>query len=834
MIDFSKLNLEKNEKIIEPRDIFMSLPSKSKEYEYPRDVQSEVWKDWFDNKDRKNTIIKMNTGSGKTVVGLMILQSCINQGFGPAVYVVPDNFLIEQVRVEAEKLGLSITLEEDSYSFMTKESILIINIHKLVNGKSIFGLREKNNITIGSIIIDDVHACLDTINNQFSISINKEDVEYSKIMQILEKPLLNYCKDEYLDVTQFNDKRTRILVPYWIWQEYNSEVKNLLKQSKSEVIFHFPLLKDEFELCNCIITSSRIEITPKGISLNKIAKFEEAKRRIFMSATLSDDSVFISTMGLTKEELTNIITPKKANDIGDRLFLFPQLINQEITDDEIRVKIKEISVKYNIAVLVPSNKRAEKWVGYADVLVNKDNIEITVRNLKEKHVGLVVFINKYDGVDLPDEACRVVVIDGIPSVRNEFDAYEQIVFPNSERLLCEQIQKIEQGLGRGVRSNNDYCVALLMGMGLADRLIREDGYRYFSTSTKKQYEISNSIWKQLSESGLKPNIDKIIELFNYSLCIPRSVDWVKLSKDSLASLSYGKDAKVNDIDVVLRRAYEISIKRDYYNAALVIEKYKNSISNDVTKGYLMQYMAEYMNFQNKEESQQILLSAKKLNHNLLTPIAGITFSKLLSTNKGQPKQLYDFIKSENLNQNTFSLRLNSLIEKLEFSFDSADLFEMALKEISFLIGIVSSRPELEKRKGPDNLWCLGDGKYLLIECKNETTTSKINKHDCNQLNGSIEWFENEYTGNGFTCFPLMIHNSNVFEYACSPNSDIRIMTPAKLEEFKQQIRLFSTSLFQNENYSNVDEINKLLVQFNLKSENLFDNFSVKHTISSNK
>lgn len=834
MIDFSKLNIEKQDKILEPRDIFMSLPSKSKEYEYPRDVQSEVWKDWFDNKDKKNTIIKMNTGSGKTVVGLMILQSCINQGLGPAVYVVPDNFLIEQVRVEAEKLGLKVTLDENSYSFMTKESILIINIHKLVNGKSIFGMRDKDNITIGSIIIDDVHACLDTINDQYSISINKDDLEYSKIMQILEKPLLNYCKDEYLDVTQFNDKRTRILVPYWIWQDYNSEIKKILKQSKSDVVFHFPLLKDEFELCNCIVTSNRIEITPKGISLNKITKFEEAKRRIFMSATLSDDSVFVTTMGLTKEELTNIITPKKANDIGDRLFIFPQLMNQDISDDEIRGKVKEISSKYNVAVLVPSKKRAEKWLGYADIFVNKDNIELTVKNLKDKHIGLVVFINKYDGIDLPDEACRVVVIDGIPSLRNEFDAYEQVVFPNSERLLCEQIQKIEQGLGRGVRSNNDYCVALLMGMGLADRLIREDGYRYFSTSTKKQYEISSSIWKQLTESGLKPSIDKIIELFDYSLSIPRSVDWVRLSKDSLASLTYNKLSKVNDIDVVLREAYEFSIKRDYISAFYIIEKYKNSISNEVTKGYLMQYMAEYLNFQNKEESQQILLSAKKMNHNLLNPIAGITFSKLLSTNKGQAKQLYDFIKSENLNQNTFLLKVNSLMEKLEFIDDSSDSFEMALKEISLLIGIVSSRPEREKRKGPDNLWCLGDGKYLVIECKNETTTSKINKHDCNQLNGSIEWFENEYSGNGFTCFPLMIHNSSVFEYECSPNSNIRIMTPIKLEEFKRNLKLFSSNLFLNEDYSDVMEINKLLNQFNLKAEKLFENYSVEYTVSANR
>ena len=64
--------------LIHPREIFMALPSKDKQYQYPRDVQAEVWDRWFSIRDKRNTIIKMNTGSGKTIVGLLILQSCLN------------------------------------------------------------------------------------------------------------------------------------------------------------------------------------------------------------------------------------------------------------------------------------------------------------------------------------------------------------------------------------------------------------------------------------------------------------------------------------------------------------------------------------------------------------------------------------------------------------------------------------------------------------------------------------------------------------------------------------------------------------------------------------
>ena len=84
----SKLSSSAKAKTIEPREIFMTLPSKAPGYGYPRDVQSEVWKKWFDIRNEKNVILKMNTGSGKTVVGLIMLQSCLNEEKGPAIYVV--------------------------------------------------------------------------------------------------------------------------------------------------------------------------------------------------------------------------------------------------------------------------------------------------------------------------------------------------------------------------------------------------------------------------------------------------------------------------------------------------------------------------------------------------------------------------------------------------------------------------------------------------------------------------------------------------------------------------------------------------------------------------
>ncbi len=109
-LDFKKLGGgSTSESATEPRWIFAALPLKSAKYGYARDVQSEVWQAWHERCDERDVIIKMNTGGGKTMVGLIALKSALNERVGPAAYITPAICLAEQVRAEAEGLGLEIT-----------------------------------------------------------------------------------------------------------------------------------------------------------------------------------------------------------------------------------------------------------------------------------------------------------------------------------------------------------------------------------------------------------------------------------------------------------------------------------------------------------------------------------------------------------------------------------------------------------------------------------------------------------------------------------------------------------------------------------------------------
>lgn len=82
----------------------------------------------------RDLLIKMNTGTGKTAVGLLMLQSSLNEGRGPALYVSPDNYLALQVRQQARAgLGIETVDDPESSAYLAGQMIAVVNIHKLIH-----------------------------------------------------------------------------------------------------------------------------------------------------------------------------------------------------------------------------------------------------------------------------------------------------------------------------------------------------------------------------------------------------------------------------------------------------------------------------------------------------------------------------------------------------------------------------------------------------------------------------------------------------------------------------------------------------------------------------
>ncbi len=776
MIDFTQLGINSIQKQINPRDIFMALTGKDNKYQYPRDVQGEVWKQWFNVRQNKDTIIKMNTGSGKTLVALLILQSCLNEGVGPALYVVPDKFLVEQVKTQADALGIKVTDTENDLDYQRKKAILVIGIQKLVNGKSIFGLREENNYPIGSVVIDDMHACISCIQEQFSITVPRTNVLYNLIANLFYDDMNAQAEGRFNEIVNSQNTFDNMMVPFWSWQEKITQVYQILASNRENdaVKFKFDLIKDCLKLSHCYISAKEISIIPNCTPIQKITSFDEAKRRIYMSATLPDDSPFSTVMGLDFDKKMTVISPEKANDIGERLIVVPKIINKDITEFEVRNAIAQKAEDYNVVVLVPSYAMAECWKSLGGIVLNSSNISQGIGLIKNNDKGLYVFVNRYDGIDLPDDACRIIVVDGLPNISNMNDRYEQEIVRKSKRIQREQIQRIEQGMGRGVRSSNDYCLVYLLGNQLTNVLYSDDGYEFFSNATKAQFKLSEKMCEQIEGQ----TIDEIMEIGNYLL--ERNSDWVEVCKNGISSVEYVKTINVSKYAVAIRKAFNYALYGDYQKAASMITELVNDEDNVRLKGYYKQMLAEYTNFFDKNSAQQILKSAKKDNMEILNPIEGIQFSKFAIANSSQTQIIIENINQRQLDANKLVLYADTILGDLKFEKDTSKRFENAIRDVFEMIGYNARQPEREVGKGPDDFVMLGTGDYLVIECKNETITDTICKHDCNQLMGSFSWFNNLYQDQEISCVPIMIHNSNIFTYECSPSPQIKIMTPTNV------------------------------------------------------
>ena len=657
------------------------------------------------------------------------------------------------------------------------------------------------------------------------LTIDSQESAYKEIYKCFQESLREQCLTKEFEI--YNRERDAYMqVPFWSWKSKISEISKILIRNKDTewLKFVWPLIRESLPLSRCVVSSDRIEISPHCIPIHMIPSIANACRKIFMTATLVDDSVLSSHFGITRESINKAVIPDTAGDIGDRMILLPQVINPKLTDDEIKRFCKSISQKVNVVVIVPSHERAKYWKDQADLILNTDNLYEEITRLKREKIGLTILVNRYNGIDLPKNACRFLVIDGLPVARRLIDKIEQAILMESSRKSAQLVQKIEQGMGRGVRSKDDYCAVFLMGRNLTSQLYARGALDRFSPGTKAQIDLS----EQISEQIKGEDLSQIRKAIMY--CLDRDETWVSKSKGALAALSYKSSITPDMTTIAQRKAYDFASIKNYSAAVNELEKVVNMVQEKPLKSYIKQCLAEYINFYDQAEAQKTLMSAASENSRVTKPMEGISYHKLESNVMNQARICGNYLRQKFDDPNKIVIEVNGLLESLIFKPETADIFEESLKTIAHYIGFNSQRPEAEYGKGPDVLWEVGDRSYFVIECKNGATTDTISKRDCNQLNGSGEWFTNSYDK---TChfIPILVHSSLRFEHAASPKASTRIINEEKLILLRRNISDFINSLCAENKIHDDKNIRDKLIFYKLKADKFSENYT---TIPSEK
>src|SRR5262249_25428972 len=109
-------------------------------------------------------------------------------------------------------------------------------------------------------------------------------------------------------------------------------------------------------------------VTPIFPLVDLFPTFVEGSRRIYMSATIPDDSEIIRTFDADPKSLSKPITTQGLAGVSERLIIAPELTR--VPKDQIRAALDQLAVevadKYGgVVILVPSKKAAEAWTGVA-------------------------------------------------------------------------------------------------------------------------------------------------------------------------------------------------------------------------------------------------------------------------------------------------------------------------------------------------------------------------------------------------------------------------------------------------------------------------------------
>lgn len=837
MINFGNLLNEFDDKLpIIPKEIFESNIRSSK-FSYLRGDQEKMLEEWYQNRNIKDTIIKMNTGGGKTTLGLLQLQSSLNEGIGPALYLSLDNQLIHQVLEDATNLGIKCVeiMADNSLpsDFLNGEAILVTTFQKLFNARSIFGIHgdtSKVAIDIGCLVIDDAHSALQKAKEAFTLKIPKESLNYNILLDNFKDSLFSQAMGSTNDILNGNDKYGILMVPYWSWLE---KVPNIIKEINKDddaIKYKWKLIRNHLEQCVVLVSYDLIEISPHCLPIHTIYSFNNAKRRIFMSATLNDDSSLIKDFGVDENSVLSPIQTNTFSDVGEKLIIAPSNVDSNISNLNW-IKVLSEAKNFNIVSIVSSDAKSRMWTDNGFIKPFPSNINDILSKLNDHQGNHVVLSNRYDGIDLAEHTCRILVLDDLPQSSSLFERFAMFSRPNSKMMLMNQAQRIEQGLGRAVRSVNDYSVIFLLGKDLVSRVSNKQFQNFMSPQTVNQIKLGSKVVDLIKNSSqTSPDIIDSIKAIKAATnqVLNRDPNWIQLHKKQIStSKIIQTDKSLINSSIIELKAFKEAISGQYLQASMTIRENLSILSNSSTidEGWFLQLAASYLYKADSSKAMELQLNAHNKNSYLLKPPHGVMYKKLTTKSSVQANKVKNYI-SNFTEPNAVILSINSILENLIFKPDSSAIFEKALFEIGNCLGFESQQPEKEFSIGPDVLWNLYDDEYLVIEAKNEVKLSrnKVYKSETEQISESTNWFIREYPDKIFT--PLLIHPVNILDKQAIGPHNLKILNTDNLNEFKNSVKgFFGKIAIKPLDQWDAKELTAELKNYNLNKDSLKKYFS---------
>lgn len=827
MINFGSLTDKKSEYTTYDLDaLFSSLDVKGTHTE-PRTAQREAMTELTNRHQEKDLILKISTGAGKTTVGLLYLLAHMKLTKVPAVYLCPTSQLVQQVLEEATKLGVAAheysSERYPEHACVRGEAIIVCTYEKMFNARTTFQ-RHDVNIIPSAIVMDDAHAGAELVRKQFTLSLQGEI--YQEILDLLETACEEYDRSKWKSIRD-GDPSAVLEVPHWIWADKAQAIHDLLHPHAEDYALVWPFLQNILPLCRCVVSGRSVEIAPEILPTHIVKPFDGASHRLFMSATLADDSLLTRELGVSAQAAASPILPPSDRGLGERMILAPSLVNPDLDREYCIALCAELSTKYNVVVLTSSSTLADDWVKKGAQFFKGEDFGRGIALLRDRTSGLkfAVFAQRYDGVDLPDDACRVLVIDGVPHGSSLIDKQDQQMVLSPGGVRNRTIFRIEQGMGRPVRSHADYAVVLLVGEDLTSYVGRKDVLSAMTSDSRNQIELSFKLAELIQ--GSNPSDPQTGLRGAIAQCLNRDPGWKGFYNQEIREVA--KSSPTIDISKIKlateeREAHILAMNNQAIDATPKLQKAisQSGLSGDEF-GIILQRLSRVTYLHDQAEAMIIQQNARKNCGAASLPIA-MSHKPSQPGAKSVAEKVIAWLKEFH--------QLNAAVVEAKRISDALNLngkyyeVEHAIYLLGNAIGADSTRPDNEYNQGPDNFWIWGDKAYV-IEVKNENRES-LHKKDSGQLHTSMQWAAENYPTYANRLIPVTVAKVLIADKDAHYPDDTRVIDVQGCQLIGQALHQLCQKLAKNGPiFLDPKTVLEEMSLFRLTPEQFLANFSKK-------
>lgn len=523
---FKKLN-KGSASLETPESLLHDL--RTKKIKGPLAHQADMWRSYTNNAlEAKDVALQLPTGSGKTLVGLIVAEWRRRKYKEKVVYLCPTNQLVNQVVEQArDKYGLTVggfTGSKYDYSQADKTDYQLANLVAVTTYSALFNVNPFFNDP-DIIIFDDAHASDNYVSKFWTLEISR--FEYKSLFEYVSLLLKehisssNYSKladdDNASNNTWVDKLPTPIL--YKISEELSSVIDEGSKDNNLR--FSWSMIKDHLTSCHLYYSRDMILIRPLISPTNTHLPFYNAKQRIYMSATLGKGGDLERIVGRKKILSLPIPSGWDQQGIGRRFFIFPET---SLTTKEYTKFFFDVIEGNQRSLFLTTNQASANNIGEGV----KENTSCTIFNAKEieqtkeafvtNEHAIAIIANRYDGIDFPDDECRILIIHGLPTATNLQERFftsrmgAQIIL--NERILT----RIIQAIGRCTRSPTDYSAVIIYGEELLSYLLSPERRKYLHPELQAELEFGIEQSKGESVKTLHENLD---------LFLSQSNDWLE-------------------------------------------------------------------------------------------------------------------------------------------------------------------------------------------------------------------------------------------------------------------------------------------------------------------